>query len=72
MRTIDALKRQPFSGDFFRGLIRLAGHANAWLAWRLQRRRSRLDLLELTDHQLKDLGLSRCDAHREGIRPFWD
>jgi uncharacterized protein YjiS (DUF1127 family) len=38
----------------------------------LERRRSRLALLEMTDEQLKDIGVSRCDAYREGIRPFWD
>ncbi|AZO12709.1 MULTISPECIES: DUF1127 domain-containing protein [unclassified Mesorhizobium] len=38
----------------------------------LQRRRGRLALLEMTDEQLKDIGISRCDAHREGIRAFWD
>ena len=38
----------------------------------LQRRRGRLALMEMTDEQLKDIGISRCDAHREGIRPFWD
>ncbi|MER8373765.1 DUF1127 domain-containing protein [Mesorhizobium sp. M1409] len=38
----------------------------------LERRRSRLALLEMTDDQLKDIGVSRCDAHRESIRPFWD
>ena len=34
----------------------------------LDRRRSRLALLELTDHELKDIGLSRADAEREGLR----
>lgn len=38
----------------------------------LQRRRGRLALLEMTDEQLKDIGISRCDAHHEGIRPFWE
>ena len=38
----------------------------------LERRRSRLALLEMTDEQLKDIGISRCDAHREGLRQFWD
>ncbi|WP_353839985.1 DUF1127 domain-containing protein, partial [Mesorhizobium sp.] len=28
----------------------------------LDRRRSRLVLLEMTDHQLKDIGISRADA----------
>jgi uncharacterized protein YjiS (DUF1127 family) len=34
------------------------------------RRRSRLALLSLTDDQLKDIGISRADAYREGIRGF--
>lgn len=36
------------------------------------RRRSRIALLALTDEQLKDIGISRADAHREGIRSFWE
>ena len=38
----------------------------------LERRRGRLALLEMTDEQLKDIGISRCDAYREGIRSFWE
>ena len=38
----------------------------------LERRRGRLALLEMTDEQLKDIGVSRCDAHHEGIKPFWE
>jgi uncharacterized protein YjiS (DUF1127 family) len=38
----------------------------------LERRRGRLALMEMTDDQLKDIGISRCDAHREGIRAFWE
>lgn len=34
-----------------------------------QERRS---LLTLSDRTLKDLGLSRADAHREAARSFWD
>lgn len=44
----------------------------AWVNAMLDRRRSRLALLEMTDEQLKDIGISRCDAHREGIRPLWE
>ncbi|UVK53210.1 DUF1127 domain-containing protein [Mesorhizobium sp. AR02] len=43
-----------------------------WIARLLERRRGRLALLEMTDDQLKDIGISRCDAHREGIRRFWE
>jgi len=37
----------------------------------LERRRSRLFLLGLNDDQLKDIGLSRADAEREGLRKPW-
>ena len=37
----------------------------------LERRRSRLALMELTDDQLKDIGVSRSEAFREAHRPFW-
>nr|WP_298378976.1 DUF1127 domain-containing protein [uncultured Halomonas sp.] len=36
-----------------------------------RRRYSRRQLLELDLHQLKDIGLSRADAVREGRKPFW-
>lgn len=41
--------------------------AEAWL----ERRRQRRSLLELSDHTLKDIGLTRSDAYREGSKPFW-
>ena len=37
----------------------------------VERRRSRLALMELTDVQLKDIGISRSEAYREANRPFW-
>ena len=40
------------------------------LVWH-QRRRERRQLLTLNDWQLKDMGLSRGDAYREGTKPFW-
>lgn len=43
-----------------------------WINAMLDRRRGRLALLEMTDEQLKDIGISRCDAHREGIKPLWE
>ena len=53
-------------------LVYVVASAARWMGNLLDRRRSRLALLEMTDEQLKDIGVSRCDAHREGIRPFWD
>jgi len=37
----------------------------------MERRRSRLDLLGLTDVQLEDIGISAQMARHEGLRPFW-
>lgn len=36
-----------------------------------QRHRTRRQLLTLEDPLLRDIGLSRADAEREGIKPFW-
>lgn len=36
-----------------------------------ERRRSRLALMEMSDAQLKDIGISRSEAFREANRPFW-
>jgi uncharacterized protein YjiS (DUF1127 family) len=60
--------RRGFVGRFVQVVISLA----RWIDHLLERRRSRLALLEMTDDQLKDIGISRCDAHREGIKPFWE
>jgi uncharacterized protein YjiS (DUF1127 family) len=46
-----------------RGLERLA-------IWRA-RARSRGELMTLSDHMLKDIGLSRSEAYREYTKPFW-
>lgn len=35
-------------------------------------RRERLQLLELNDYMLNDIGLTREEAGREAARPFWD
>lgn len=57
---------------FVTRLVRVLRSLARWIDNLLDRRRSRLALLEMTDDQLKDIGVTRCDAHREGIRPFWD
>ena len=35
------------------------------------RMRTRKALLELTAEQLRDIGLTREQARREGLKPFW-
>ncbi|RVD59388.1 DUF1127 domain-containing protein [Mesorhizobium sp. M2D.F.Ca.ET.185.01.1.1] len=64
----DLLIQRGFVGRVLVVLRSLARQINRML----DRRRGRLALLEMTDEQLKDIGISRCDAHREGIRAFWE
>lgn len=53
---------------------RLAAAAAAWLSrlvgWS-ERARQRRGLMLLDDRMLKDIGLSRADALREYVKPFW-
>lgn len=43
-----------------------------WVVRALALRRQRAHLLRLDDHLLRDIGLTRDDAVREGTRPLWD
>lgn len=53
----------PFSTFALRAVVLL-------VSWE-ERRRTRKALHELDDYLLKDLGLTREEAHREATRPFW-
>lgn len=37
----------------------------------LERRRQRLALREMSEHMLRDIGLSRSQAYNEAAKPFW-
>jgi uncharacterized protein YjiS (DUF1127 family) len=50
-----------------RALVRIV---EAVLAWH-DRARQRRTLMELSDHMLRDIGLSRADALGEAAKPFW-
>ena len=41
------------------------------LATWLQRRRERHQLLQLTERELRDIGITRGDALREAAKPLW-
>ncbi|MDR7224188.1 DUF1127 domain-containing protein [Aminobacter aminovorans] len=71
MSTIDAIGGVATAASLHRKHGGLRGFVG-WLAFCMERRRTRLALLELTDDQLADIGISRCDAYREGLRPFYD
>lgn len=53
-------------------LVRLLNAVAEGASVMMERRRSRFVLLGLTDDQLKDIGLSRADAEREGLRKPWE
>jgi len=55
--------------DKLSGLIRRV--SATFRLWR-QNVRSRHELLRLNERELKDIGLTRCDALYEANRPFWD
>jgi uncharacterized protein YjiS (DUF1127 family) len=40
------------------------------IGW-LERRRERRLLHQVSDHLLKDIGVSRADVEREAQKPFW-
>jgi uncharacterized protein YjiS (DUF1127 family) len=44
--------------------------AEIGLRW-IDRARQRRQLAELSDHMLRDLGVSRADAWAEADKPFW-
>ncbi len=49
------------------GYLRLSETAATWRA----RLRQRQQLQELSEHVLKDIGISRCDVFRESTKYFW-
>ncbi len=59
----------PAAPTYVRYLIR-----RSWLqviaTW-IARSRQRRDLADLSDHLLKDIGLTRAQAAREAAKPFW-
>lgn len=54
------------------GLKDLLYRFAALLMWGFAVARQRRRLLALDDDLLKDIGLSRADAEKEGRRGFWD
>ena len=73
------LRQTTFHGPAggFGGPVRLE-HAGGVL-WRVldllfvwqDRAHQRMKLAEMTDRDLRDMGLSRIDAFRESRKPFW-
>jgi uncharacterized protein YjiS (DUF1127 family) len=49
------------------GVMRAAEAGPVWL----ERSRQRRQLAQLSDHMLRDIGLTRVDAWAEAEKPFW-
>ncbi len=58
------VNRRPGVGILLVGML-------AWLLDHYAVYRQRRTLLALDDRMLKDIGISRADALREGNKPFW-
>lgn len=46
------------------------GLVDRYAGWREHARQMR-DLRRMSDRDLKDIGLSRADAEREALKPYW-
>lgn len=53
------------------GLLVMPGQTLMLLEYWAVRANQRRGLIDLPDHLLKDIGVSRADAEREGSKPFW-
>lgn len=70
MSTINTIHQAK--PDYVRRIARSLRNAADLLFRLIRRYRSRQDLLELTDDQLRDIGISRAEADCEGARGFFD
>ena len=69
-KTINASCGQSsegFVGTVVRQLVRVT---DVVLLWQ-QRAAERIHLARLSDHHLKDIGMSRADVEAEAAKPFW-
>jgi uncharacterized protein YjiS (DUF1127 family) len=73
VRTTCAARRDLASGTVRRGWSGASGVqrlVTLLLTWQ-QRARDRRQLESLSDHMLRDIGLSRADVFAEASKPFW-
>ena len=66
--TVPTIRTVTIRQTLYAQFIAMAG----WISRQTERRRSRRALLEMTDDQLKDIGLSRGEAYSEFKRRLWD
>ena len=67
VRSYRAIVWRQCAGVVAHASLRAALALEVWI----ERHRQRHALRELSDHMLKDIGIGRCEAEREGRKPFW-
>ena len=67
--AVDRAHRAAFAVWKLLGAVAV-GVPDTLYAWQ-SRHRMRRELMSLDDRLLRDMGISRCEAEREGRRPFW-
>lgn len=76
MSTIDTINRadgaKNHASSFQSGGLFTASSLIGWFGNAMMKRRTRLDLSELSDDLLKDVGIAPAEARRETKRFFWD
>lgn len=66
-RADQAVRTMPFENTI---VAVFAGACRVLSAW-YERAQGRRALASLDDHLLRDIGLTRVDAERECMKPFW-
>ncbi|MGN7770687.1 DUF1127 domain-containing protein [Phyllobacterium sp. 22552] len=75
MSTIDTIDACCKTNKFVEprhSLFHRVSAALNWFSLAMMKRRTRIHLSELTDDQLRDIGISKREARREVERSFWD
>jgi uncharacterized protein YjiS (DUF1127 family) len=66
--STEAISASQGPGSRIEGMLSMV--ATTMIRWN-NRRRTRRDLAGLSDHMLRDIGLTRADAFFECRKPFW-
>jgi len=63
-------RRQPYESSFSRLPLLVATVRYLAAEW-CRRARSRAELAQMSDRDLRDIGITRAEAAHESTKPFW-
>jgi uncharacterized protein YjiS (DUF1127 family) len=63
-------RRQPYESGFSRLSLLVAAVQHLATEW-LRRARSRAELAQMSDRDLRDIGVTRAEVAHESAKPFW-